>query len=164
MASSSEAPKPSGKNEAIYFIRRHVRWCSATSKCDMDATSDMKALRRVCLMTRIVHSFFDSQGALMCPESTTNSRSSGFFEEGAGMTHASVGELDVVLSEFLCLNIFLARPMLLCGRIVLVSRFPEVPFPQILPHTDCVLEVHTFAYPARPAELSPSLFFLKNDN
>ena len=75
------------------------------------------------------------------------------------MTHASVGELDVVLCEFLCLNIFLPSPMILCGRIDLVAGFPGVSFPQILPHTDCVLEVHTFAYPARPAELSPSFFF-----
>ena len=66
-------------------------------------------------------------------ESTTNSRSSGFFfffEEGAGITDASVGE---------CLS----NPMLLCGRIVLVAKFPEVSCPQILAHTDCVLEVHT---------------------
>ena len=40
---------------------------------------------------------------------------------------------------------FSPSPMLLCGRIVLLGRIPEVSFPQILAHTDCILEVHTFA-------------------
>ena len=35
--------------------------------------------------------------------------------------------------------------MLLCGRIFIVARFPEVSCPQILAHADCVLEVRTFA-------------------
>ena len=35
------------------------------------------------------------------PESTTNSRSSGFFEEGASITHASLGEQNVAFSLFL---------------------------------------------------------------
>ena len=35
--------------------------------------------------------------------------------------------------------------MLLWGRIVLVASFPEVSCPQILAHTDCDLEVRTFA-------------------
>ena len=42
-------------------------------------------------------------------ESTTNSRSSGIFQEGAGITHASVGELNVALSLFLTLWTFFAK-------------------------------------------------------
>ena len=43
---------------------------------------------------------------IMCidaPGSTTNSRSSGFVEVGAGITFASIGVKRVVLSEFLSL-------------------------------------------------------------
>ena len=58
------------------------------------------------------------------PESTTNYLSSGVFEDGAGNDQTSA--------------------MLLCGRIVLVARFPEMTHPHILAHTDCVLEGHTF--------------------
>ena len=35
--------------------------------------------------------------------------------------------------------------MLLCGRVVVVARFPEVSCPQIMQHADCVLEARTFA-------------------
>ena len=35
------------------------------------------------------------------------------------------------------------NPMLLCGRIVLVAKLPEVSYPQILAHTDSVLDAHT---------------------
>ena len=34
--------------------------------------------------------------------------------------------------------------MLLCGRIVLVARFPEVFYPLFSEHKGCVLEVSTF--------------------
>ena len=36
--------------------------------------------------------------------------------------------------------------MLLCGRIVLVAKFPAESDPEILAHTDCVLEAPTFEY------------------
>ena len=37
------------------------------------------------------------------PESTTNSRSSGDFEVGVGITSASIEEYNVALSEFVSL-------------------------------------------------------------
>ena len=58
------------------------------------------------------------------PESTTNSRSSGVFEVGAGIALTSQGEKNVVLSEFLSLQLFSPSPMLLCGRILLGARSP----------------------------------------
>ena len=69
---------------------------------------------------------------IAAPESTKNSCSSGFFEEGASITHTSVREWNVALS------------LVLGWRIVLVARFPEVSYPQTFAHTDGVLEVHTF--------------------
>ena len=47
--------------------------------------------------------------------------------------------------------------MLLGGRIIPGARFPEVSFPQILAHTDCVLEARTFEKP-----LAMDLFFFPN--
>ena len=42
-------------------------------------------------------------------ESTTNSRSSGFFEEGAGITHASRGQQNVALFLFLNLETLFSK-------------------------------------------------------
>ena len=42
-------------------------------------------------------------------------------------------------------DIFSPNPMRLCGRIALVAKFLVVSNPQLLAHTDCALEVHTFA-------------------
>ena len=78
------------------------------------------------------------------PGSSTNSLSSGFFEDGADNDQTSEGEKNVALSFFIELvYIFSPNPTLLCGRIVLVARFLPVFDPQILPHKDCALEVHT---------------------
>ena len=74
------------------------------------------------------------------PESTTISRSSGFCEKGAGITHASVGEQDAASSSH-----FSPSPMVLCGCIFLAAKYHPVFFPRILAHTNSAPEVHTFA-------------------
>ena len=51
-------------------------------------------------------------------ESTTNSLTSGLFEDGAGNDQTSDGEKNVVLSVSLSLWTFFKKvPCLLCGRI-----------------------------------------------
>ena len=62
----------------------------------------------------------------MLRKSTINSLTSGFFEEGGGITQASAGEKNVALSFILSLQAFSWNFMLLCERIVLVARFPPV--------------------------------------
>ena len=85
---------------------------------------------------------------IMCidaPESTTNSRSSGFFRR-RWMRYPCFSmrvERSLVLI-FQLYKHFSPKPMLLRESIFLVARFPEVTSPQILAHTDCLLEVRTF--------------------
>ena len=55
-------------------------------------------------------SFFAQHVHRDAPESTSNSRSSGFLAEGAGITHASVEESNVALSFVLSLKTFFAKP------------------------------------------------------
>ena len=66
------------------------------------------------------------------PESTTSSRSSGDFGVGAGVALASLEEYNVASPVFLRLLTFFATSHASLGA-------------QILAHTDCVLEVRTFA-------------------
>ena len=65
------------------------------------------------------------------PESITNSRSSGFVEEGAGITQASAHPLP--------------SPMRLRERIAPDSGFRLAFFPRILESTEFAPEVHIFA-------------------
>ena len=66
------------------------------------------------------------------PESTTNIRSSVFWEKVA---------LSSALNIY---NFFSPNSMLLCGRTLLVVRSPQVLFPQTSARKDFAHEVHLF--------------------
>ena len=106
------------------------------------------ALHHCLLDTRTVSSSAKFRSSLlrMCigaPESTTKSRPSGFFEEGAGMSHASVGEWNVALSLVLSLWTFFAK-----SHASLQASCCKASCPQNL--ADGVLEVHTFVLAMDP--------------
>ena len=67
-----------------------------------------------------------------------------FFEEGAGITLASVEEQNVALFAFFEL-MDTSRPFscFSAGASFFVARFPDVFFPQILEHMGCAQEVPT---------------------
>ena len=69
------------------------------------------------------------------PESTTNSRSSGDFEVGAGVALDSIGSSKMKFHPLQPVFLSLSRhfspsPMVPCGRILLAARFRLVSSPQ----------------------------------
>ena len=81
------------------------------------------------------------------PESTTNYRSSGLFEDGASITHCSVGELNVVLSMFFeLIDTFRQVQCFSTGAPLLLQGFVLRSFLKFRSTRIAFFEVQTFAH------------------
>ena len=91
---------------------------------------------------RWVH-IFPAQHVHWGPESTTNSLSSGFVEDGAGRHQTSEGEKNAALSFSSSLWILLTISRASLRHIVLVARFLPVFYPRTLEHKNDARVVRT---------------------